>query len=47
MRDRFWTYMYRDKVLCHTTEMKIIGDTYEDYIVWMVDYRSRIIYLTK
>ena len=46
MRNRLWTYMYKGKVLCRTTEMKIVGDTYEGHIVWQVDYRFRIIYLT-
>lgn len=45
MRNRLWTYMYKGKVLCRTTEMKIVGDIYEDHIVWQVDYRNRIIYL--
>lgn len=46
MRNRLWTYMYKGKVLSRTTEMKIIGDTYEGHIVWQVDYHDRIIYLT-
>lgn len=46
MRDRLWTYIYQDNVLCRTNVMKIIGDTYEGHTVWQVDYCNRIIYLT-
>lgn len=45
--NNLWTYVYNGKTLFRTNIMRVVGDTVEDYTVWEVDYRNRIIYLTK
>lgn len=46
-RNRLWSYVYHGKTICQSNVMKCVGDIYEDYIVWAVDYRNRVIHLTK
>lgn len=47
MRDNLWAYVYNGATLFRSNVMRCVGDTVEDYVVWQVDYRNRIIYLTK
>lgn len=47
MRDNLWAYVYNGETLFRSNVMRCVGDTVEDYIVWQVDYRNRIIYLAK
>jgi len=47
MRYNLWAYVYNGVTLFRSNVMRCVGDTVEDYVVWQVDYRNRIISLTK
>lgn len=39
--------IYRNRIIAHVDWVPIVGDEYEDYIVWEVDYRHKYAYLTE